>query len=52
MVFMGSEDVKAKANNIELVTTSLIAKSPDPILSEFQIDEVQSKVVRCPKRTN
>lgn len=46
----GSEDIKsaAKDNNIQLLTTALIGKSPEPILSEFQIDEEQGKVLSCP----
>ena len=46
----GSEETiaLAKAKNIILITTSLIGKSPDPLLAEFEIDEVNHVIISCP----
>jgi hypothetical protein len=38
----------AAKNNIDLVTTALIGKTPEIIQSEFVINETAHKVVKCP----
>ena len=38
----------AKEKNIALITTALIGKSPDPLLSEFVIDEIDHVIESCP----
>ena len=38
----------AAENNIDLVTTALIGKTPEIIQSEFEINETTYKVVKCP----
>lgn len=38
----------AEKNNINLVTTALIGKTPDPTMSEYEIDEKKQTIVRCP----
>ena len=46
----GSEQLVelAEKNNISLVTTALIGKTPDPIMSEYEIDEKKQAIARCP----
>jgi len=46
----GSEETiaLAKEKNITLITTSLIGKSPDPLLAKFEIDEVNHVIISCP----
>ena len=46
----GSDELMdlAEQNNVKLVTTTLIGKAPDPILSEYEIDEKKQVIVRCP----
>ncbi len=46
----GSEETiaLAKEKNITLITTSLIGKSPDPLLAEFEIDEKNHTILTCP----
>lgn len=45
----GSEETVAlaKEKNITLVTTALIGKSPEPLLSEFKIDETNHVIEDC-----
>jgi len=38
----------AEKNNIELITTALIGKSPDEIIAAFCIDETSQTLVSCP----
>lgn len=38
----------ASQQNIDLVTTALIGKTPDPMLSEYQIDEEHRQLLKCP----
>ncbi|MEA3423721.1 MAG: transposase [Bacillota bacterium] len=38
----------AEKNNIELITTALLGKSPDEIQAYFKIDSVKRKVLQCP----
>lgn len=38
----------AKANNIDLVTTSLLKKAPDEIQAHFKLDSANRKVLECP----
>lgn len=38
----------AAENNINLITTALIGKTPEIILSEFELDEATHEVVKCP----
>jgi hypothetical protein len=38
----------AKEKNITLITTALIGKSPDPLLSEFVINEATHVIESCP----
>jgi hypothetical protein len=46
----GSDELIDLANqqNINLVTTALIGKTPDPLLSEFEIDEQNHQLRKCP----
>lgn len=46
----GSDDLVdlATRNNIQLVTTALIGKTPDPLMSEYLIDEKSHQLQRCP----
>lgn len=39
---------KAKEKNIQLVTTALSGKDPDPIFSDFQINEEGTQILSCP----
>ena len=47
----GGEDniQRAKENNIELITTTLLGKDPDVILGDFVINEEEHKVHYCPQ---
>jgi len=38
----------AAENNINLITTALIGKTPEIVLSEFELDEETHEVVKCP----
>lgn len=38
----------AQENNIELITTALIGKSPDEIIAAFSIDETSKTIASCP----
>jgi len=38
----------AEANNIDLVTTSLLGKAPDEVQAHFKLDTENHKVLRCP----
>jgi hypothetical protein len=38
----------ASKNNIELITTALLGKSPDVIQSHFKIDSQNKEVLKCP----
>ena len=38
----------ARQQNISLVTTALIGKTPDPLMSEFEIDEQHHQLRKCP----
>lgn len=38
----------AAENNINLITTALIGKTPEIILSEFELDEATHEVIKCP----
>lgn len=38
----------ASENNINLITTALIGKTPEIILSEFELDEASHEVIKCP----
>lgn len=38
----------AAENNINLITTALIGKTPEIILSQFELDEAAHEVVKCP----
>ena len=38
----------AANNNIELVTTALLGKSPDAIQADFQLDTEKREVIQCP----
>ncbi len=38
----------ASENNINLITTALIGKTPEIVLSEFELDEATHEVVKCP----
>lgn len=46
----GSDDLVdlAARNNIQLVTTALIGKTPDPLMSEYLIDEKCHQLQKCP----
>lgn len=46
----GSDEVmsQAKEKNINLVTTALVGKAPDPVLADYEIDEVNKKILKCP----
>lgn len=46
----GSDELVALAeqNHVNLVTTALIGKTPDPIMSEFAIDEESKTITSCP----
>jgi len=46
----GSDELMAAAeqNHVNLVTTALIGKTPDPVMSEFAIDEKTQTIVSCP----
>ena len=46
----GSDELMelAEQTNVKLITTTLIGKAPDPILSEYVIDEKKQAIVRCP----
>lgn len=47
--FGGAENIDlAKANNIDLVTTNLLGKTPEDIQADFEFSEDGKKVVRCP----
>ena len=39
---------QASQQNINLVTTALIGKTPDPLMSEFEIDEQTHQLQKCP----
>ena len=38
----------ASKNNIELITTALIGKSPDMVQAEFELDTQNKEVIKCP----
>lgn len=38
----------ASENNIELITTALLGKAPDIILTEFQLDDQGLEILKCP----
>jgi hypothetical protein len=38
----------ASENNINLITTALIGKTPEIVLSEFELDEATREVTKCP----
>ena len=38
----------AEKNNIELVTTALIGKTPDVVQADFKIDEANEEITQCP----
>lgn len=38
----------ASKNNINLITTALIGKTPEIVLSEFELDEATHEVIKCP----
>lgn len=38
----------ATENNINLITTALIGKTPEIVLSEFELDEATHEVIKCP----
>ena len=38
----------ASENNINLITTALIGKTPEIVLSEFELDEATHEVIKCP----
>jgi hypothetical protein len=38
----------AANNNIDLITTALLGKSPDVIQADFQVDTEKRKVIHCP----
>jgi len=45
----GQENIKlAKGKGVELVTTGLSGKDPDVIMSEFEMTEDGTRVLRCP----
>lgn len=46
----GSDELVALAeqNHVNLVTTALIGKTPDPVMSEFAIDEESKTITCCP----
>lgn len=46
----GSEEIKAQAKkqNIDLITTTLIGKSPHPVKADFHLDTESKQVLRCP----
>jgi hypothetical protein len=46
----GSDELIDLANqqNINLVTTALIGKTPNPLMSEYQIDEQHHQLLQCP----
>jgi hypothetical protein len=46
----GSDELVALAeqNHINLVTTALVGKTPDPVMSEFVIDEKTHTITTCP----
>ena len=46
----GTENVHLAAENgVELITTALNGKNPDEVMSEFQLSEDGTKVLRCPR---
>jgi hypothetical protein len=47
--FASEENFKlAEENNINLVASTLIGKKPDEVLGEFQEDENEKKITKCP----
>lgn len=47
--YANTENVDLAAeNNIELVTTALLGKTPDIIQASFQIDSSKRQVIKCP----
>lgn len=46
----GSDELTklAEQNNVNLVTTALIGKTPDPIMSKYVMDEKKQELVSCP----
>lgn len=38
----------ASENNINLITTALIGKTPEIVLSEFELNEATHEVIKCP----
>ena len=46
----GSEENRklAESKNVELVTTALIGTTPDPVFTDFEMDNKGVRVVRCP----
>ncbi|NCC85875.1 MAG: transposase [Clostridia bacterium] len=46
----GSDELVAlaKQNHVNLITTALIGKTPDPVMSEFVIDEKMQAIASCP----
>lgn len=47
--YSGSDrTAQAKSNNIELITTALIGKSPDEVCAHFEIDQIEKQVICCP----
>ena len=39
---------QARQQNINLITTALIGKTPDPLMSEYEIDEQHHQLRKCP----
>jgi hypothetical protein len=46
----GSDELvdQARQQNINLITTALIGKTPDPLMSEYEIDEQHHQLRKCP----
>ena len=46
----GSDELMelAEKNQVNLVTTALIGKTPDPVMSEYVIDDKNQTIVKCP----
>ena len=46
----GSDELMdlAKERNVNLVTTSLVGKAPDPVLADYEVDEEKQTIDKCP----
>jgi len=46
----GSDEMMeiAEKNQVSLITTALIGKTPDPVMSEYVVDDKKQTIVKCP----